>query len=32
VSLIGAILHALSITGSMTWEITWALILGPGPG
>ncbi|MEU5541823.1 permease [Streptomyces sioyaensis] len=23
-----AILHALSITGSMTWEITWALILG----
>jgi uncharacterized membrane protein YraQ (UPF0718 family) len=28
VSLIRAILHALSITGSMTWEITWALILG----
>ena len=27
-SLIRAILHALSITGSMTWEITWALILG----
>ncbi|MCX5088463.1 permease [Streptomyces sp. NBC_00365] len=25
-----AILHALSITGSMTWEITWALILGFG--
>src|ERR1700742_4889611 len=24
----GAVLHALSITGSMTWEITWALILG----
>src|SRR5712664_3315143 len=24
----GAILHALSITGSMTWQITWALILG----
>jgi uncharacterized protein len=24
----GAILHALSITGSMTWEIAWALILG----
>jgi len=24
----GAILHALSITGSMAWEITWALILG----
>src|ERR1700748_976789 len=23
-----AIGHALSITGSMTWEITWALILG----
>ncbi|MBO4259700.1 permease [Streptomyces griseorubiginosus] len=23
-----AILHALSITGSMTWEITWALVLG----
>jgi uncharacterized membrane protein YraQ (UPF0718 family) len=23
-----AILHALSITGSMTWQITWALILG----
>ncbi len=22
------ILHALSVTGSMTWEITWALILG----
>jgi uncharacterized protein len=28
VSLIRAVLHALSITGSMTWEITWALILG----
>jgi uncharacterized protein len=28
VSLIRAIVHALSITGSMTWEITWALILG----
>ncbi|WP_369231113.1 permease [Streptomyces sp. R21] len=25
-----AILHALSIAGSMTWEITWALILGFG--
>jgi uncharacterized protein len=25
-----AIGHALSITGSMTWEITWALILGFG--
>ena len=24
----GAILHALSITGSMAWEIAWALILG----
>jgi len=24
----GAITHALKITGSMTWEITWALILG----
>ncbi|WP_033817753.1 permease [Kitasatospora sp. MBT63] len=24
----GAVLHALKITGSMTWEITWALILG----
>ena len=24
----GAILQALSITGSMAWEITWALILG----
>jgi uncharacterized membrane protein YraQ (UPF0718 family) len=23
-----AILHALSLTGSMAWEITWALILG----
>jgi uncharacterized membrane protein YraQ (UPF0718 family) len=23
-----AIIHALSISGSMTWEITWALILG----
>jgi hypothetical protein len=23
-----AIVHALSITGAMTWEITWALILG----
>jgi uncharacterized protein len=23
-----ALLHALKITGSMTWEITWALILG----
>jgi uncharacterized protein len=23
-----AIFHALAITGSMTWEITWALILG----
>ena len=23
-----AVLHALSITGSMTWEIMWALILG----
>ncbi|MFI5702959.1 permease [Streptomyces xanthochromogenes] len=23
-----AVLHALRITGSMTWEITWALILG----
>ncbi|MCG6499734.1 permease [Kitasatospora sp. A2-31] len=23
-----AVLHALSISGSMTWEITWALILG----
>ncbi|HYZ53392.1 MAG TPA: permease [Streptosporangiaceae bacterium] len=23
-----AVIHALSITGSMTWEIAWALILG----
>ncbi|MFF4183481.1 permease [Streptomyces sp. NPDC001691] len=23
-----AVLHALRITGSMTWEITWALVLG----
>jgi hypothetical protein len=23
-----AVLHALSVTGSMTWEVTWALILG----
>ncbi|MEU2632123.1 permease, partial [Kitasatospora sp. NPDC007106] len=23
-----AVLHALEITGAMTWEITWALILG----
>jgi len=23
-----ALLHALSVAGSMTWEITWALILG----
>jgi uncharacterized protein len=28
VSLIHAVLHALSITGAMTWLITWALILG----
>ncbi|GAA2247724.1 permease [Kitasatospora cystarginea] len=27
-SAVTAVLHALSITGSMTWEITWALILG----
>ena len=26
----GAIVHALSITGAMTWAITWALILGFG--
>ena len=26
--LVRAVGHALSITGSMTWEITWALILG----
>jgi uncharacterized membrane protein YraQ (UPF0718 family) len=25
---VGAITHALRITGTMTWEITWALILG----
>src|SRR5260370_34949061 len=25
-----ALLHALCITGSMAWEITWALILGFG--
>ncbi|MEW1679419.1 permease, partial [Streptomyces noursei] len=25
-----AVLHPLSLTGSMTWEITWALILGFG--
>jgi uncharacterized protein len=30
VRLVRAIVHALSITGSMTWEITWALILGFG--
>src|SRR6266852_1658312 len=30
VGLMRAIVHALSITGSMTWEITWALILGFG--
>ena len=29
-SSIRAVLHALSITGSMTWEVTWALILGFG--
>ena len=23
-----AIIHALAITGSMTWQIAWALILG----
>jgi uncharacterized protein len=28
--LIDAVAHALSITGSMAWEITWALILGFG--
>jgi uncharacterized protein len=28
VRLIHAVLHALSITGAMTWLITWALILG----
>jgi uncharacterized membrane protein YraQ (UPF0718 family) len=28
VSLVHAVLHALSITGAMTWLITWALILG----
>jgi hypothetical protein len=28
VSEVHAIAYALSITGSMTWEITWALILG----
>ena len=27
---IHAVTHALAITGSMTWEITWALILGFG--
>ena len=27
-SLIDAVGHALSITGAMTWLITWALILG----
>ena len=26
--MIDAITHALRVTGSMTWEITWALILG----
>jgi uncharacterized protein len=30
VSGVDAIAHALSITGSMAWEITWALILGFG--
>jgi uncharacterized membrane protein YraQ (UPF0718 family) len=30
VTSIRAVLHALSITASMTWEITWALILGFG--
>ncbi len=29
-SRIGAVAHALSITGSMAWQITWALILGFG--
>src|SRR6266581_2113046 len=28
--LLEAIGHALAIAGSMTWEITWALILGFG--
>ena len=27
---VGAVLDALAIAGSMTWEITWALILGFG--
>ncbi|MDT4949875.1 MAG: hypothetical protein QOJ37_2470 [Pseudonocardiales bacterium] len=22
------VLHALGITGSMTWQVTWSLILG----
>ena len=25
---VGAVLHALSISFAMTWEILWALILG----
>jgi hypothetical protein len=29
-SLIRAVAHALTITGSMTWEIVWALVLGFG--
>ena len=29
-SLLRAVVHALAITGSMTWAITWALILGFG--
>ena len=27
-TVLGAIGHALALTGSMTWEILWALILG----
>ena len=26
--MVDAVKHALAITGSMTWQITWALILG----
>lgn len=27
-TVLGAVGHALALTGSMTWEILWALILG----
>ena len=28
---VAAVGHALTLTGSMTWEILWALILGFAP-